>query len=93
MAQAYVDPERLRDFAHRLKSFADLVENNAQSLNGRMGHLGESWRDQEYENFKQHFERTRLLLRKFTEEANRTAPLLERDAQAAEEYQQLKGNF
>jgi uncharacterized protein YukE len=93
MSQAYVDPERLRDFAQKLKSFTDLVENSTQALNGRMGHLGESWRDQEYENFKQQFERTKLLLRKFTEEANRTVPLLERDAQAAEEYQRLKGNF
>ena len=93
MAQAHVDPEVLRSFAQKLRSYAELIESTLQSTNGRLGHLSESWKDQEYETFKLHFDRTKMLLKKFTEETRKVTPLLERDAAAAEEYQRLKANL
>jgi len=87
MAQAYVDPEKLRDFANQLKSFAGNIEHIMDLLKGAMGRLGESWRDQEYMKFAQQYMAAQQLLSRFVEETRKTAPLLERDAQAIEEYQ------
>jgi hypothetical protein len=90
MSQAYVDPEELRAFAGKLKSFAEFVDGQANSITTDLGRLGETWRDQEYEDFVKYFNRTKQLLRKFTDEAKRAVPLLERDANLAEEFLRLK---
>lgn len=90
MSQVYVDPEELRAFASKLKSFAEFVDGQANSITTDLGRLGETWRDQEYEDFVKYFNRTKQLLRKFTDEAKRTVPLLERDANLAEEFLRLK---
>jgi hypothetical protein len=93
MSQVYVDPQQLRAFASKLKSFAEFVDGQANSITTDLGRLGETWRDQEYDDFIEYFNRAKQMLRKFTEETNRTVPLLERDADLAEEYLQLKSGI
>jgi len=86
MAQAHVDPEKLRSFALQLKHFAAAVENGVGGLRNGMGRLRETWKDQEYETFARQFVSTQELLKRLVQEIRKTAPLLERDAAAIEEY-------
>jgi len=51
-----------------------------------MGRLRETWKDQEYETFARQFVSTQELLKRLVQEIRKTAPLLERDAAAIEEY-------
>ena len=93
MTQIYTDPEKLRQFSADLKRFAEITHSHMEATKGRLGRLGDTWRDHEYEKFVQVFAGAQKLLRKFVEETNRIAPLLERDAEALEEYQRLKPNL
>jgi uncharacterized protein YukE len=90
MSEIYSDPEKLRDFAQKLKSFADLVEGTMGDLNSRLGRLGDTWRDQEYDYFVNKFATIKKRLNRFVTETRNTAPLLERDAAALEEYRRVR---
>lgn len=90
MPQAIVDPEELRRFAHNLKQFNNDLQNNMVVLHGQLVNLGNSWRDQESEKFKQEFEQTMVVVKRFVEAANDHIPFLMRKAQRAEEYLQQR---
>ncbi len=90
MDGAYVDPQKLRDFALSLKILAGFVEERVRELDGRLGRLGQSWRDQEFQKFRDQMRAARRRLSMFAEETKKVAPMLERDAQAAEAYQRIK---
>ncbi len=85
MTSAYVDTEKLRGFARQLKGFADSVDSSFRALKGELARLEGTWRDQEFEKFNRQFADANRLLSKFVDEANKTAPMIERDAQRAEE--------
>ncbi|HJQ32359.1 MAG TPA: WXG100 family type VII secretion target [Pyrinomonadaceae bacterium] len=85
MAQMHADPERMRRFAGDLKKFADAVSGEMSNIRGRLGRLGDTWQDQQYEAFVEIFARAEGVLKGFVEETRRAAPLIERDADAAEE--------
>ena len=90
MSQIESDPERIRLFAAQLKSFADYVQEGLGRVKVQVGRLGETWRDQEFEAFQGEFSRTYLLLNRFAEAANRTAPLLLRDAEALDDFLRVR---
>jgi uncharacterized protein YukE len=83
--QIHTDPERMRRFAGDLKKFADTVSSEMAGIRGRLGRLGDTWQDQQYEAFVGIFEKAESVLKNFVEETRRAAPLIERDAAAAEE--------
>lgn len=85
MAQIHTDPEKMRRFAGNLKKFADTVNNEMSSMKGKLGRLGETWQDQQYEGFVEIFLKAEKMLKDFVNETQRTAPLIERDAAAIEE--------
>lgn len=89
-SQIHVDPEKLRSFASELKHFTDTVNHSVNTLKNNVSHLGESWRDDEFEKFKREFDSVQRYLTKFVEEAKNTTPQLERDANNIEEYLKLK---
>lgn len=93
MPQIYTDPEKLRQFSGDLERFAEIAHSHMEATKGRLGRLGDTWRDQEYEKFSHVFADAQKLLRKFVEETRRIAPLLQRDAEALEEYQKFKPNL
>ena len=46
MAQAIMDPEKVRRFAEELQRFNSDLENRMIMLQARMGALGDTWQDQ-----------------------------------------------
>lgn len=90
-SQIHVDPERLRAFADELTSFVDVVEEQLNTLKRNVSQLGETWRDHEFESFRDEFEAAQRVLSQFAGEARQTVPSLKRDAERIEEYQNFRG--
>ncbi len=86
MAQAVMDPERVRRFAEELQRFNADLENRLVSLQARFTALGESWQDQEHEKFSEEFRQAMKTLKKFIETSGQHGPYLLRKAQRIEEY-------
>ncbi len=86
MAQAIVDPEQLRRFAHQLKQFNEELEDRMASLMGQLHALDTSWRDQEHKKFSEQFEDHMKRIARSIEATNEYAPYLMRKAQRIEEY-------
>jgi uncharacterized protein YukE len=86
MAQAMMDPEKVRRFADDLQRFNTDLENRLTLLQARFAALGDSWQDQEHEKFSEEFRQTMKALRKFVELSKVHTPYLLRKAQKIEEY-------
>jgi len=86
----FVDSHELRAFAAQLQRFSETLNDNLNRTQGQMGQLAESWQDEEFEQFRNVFVKAAPLLRQFIEEANKTVPALQRDAEAIDEYSRLK---
>ena len=86
MAQAVMDPEKVRRFAEELHRFNDDLQNRMSSLQARFAGLGDTWQDQEHEKFAEEFTQIMKALRKFVEISNLQTPYLLRKAQRIEEY-------
>jgi uncharacterized protein YukE len=90
MPQAIADPEELRRFAHSLKNFTNELQSQLAVLHGQLAALGNTWRDKEHEKFRQEFDQTVLVLKRFMETANEHVPFLLRKAGRVEEYLQQR---
>lgn len=88
MSQAIVDPAELRRFAHHLKQFNAELRERLSALHGHMLALGDTWRDQEHEEFVREFDQTASALEAFLENADQHIPTLLRKAERIEEYLQ-----
>jgi uncharacterized protein YukE len=86
MPQAIVNPEELRRFAQTLKRFNGDLRESVTALHAQLVGLGETWRDQEHDRFRQEFEQTMLVLERFLETADEHVPVLLRKAEHIEEY-------
>ena len=86
MAQAIMDPEKVRRFAEELQRFNRDLQNRMGSLQARFSALGDSWQDQEHTKFSEEFRDTMKVLKKFIETSNQHTPFLLRKAQRIEEY-------
>ena len=86
MAQAVMDPEKVRRFAEELHRFNGEVQNRMSSLQARFAALGDSWQDQEHEKFAEEFLQIMKAFKKFVEISNQQTPFLLRKAQRIEEY-------
>jgi hypothetical protein len=86
MSQAIVDPAELRRFASNLKRFNADLQVGLAGMHGQLIALGDSWRDQEHERFRQEFETTMHVLERFLEVAEEHIPFLLRKAERIEEY-------
>lgn len=86
MAQAIMDPERVRRFAEELQRFNSEMENRLTLLHARFIALGDTWQDQEHARFSEEFRQTFRTLKKFIEISNQQTPYLLRKAQRIEEY-------
>lgn len=86
MAQAIMDPERVRRFAEELQRFNSEMENRLTLLHARFVALGDTWQDQEHARFSEEFRQTFRALKKFIEISNQQTPYLLRKAQRIEEY-------
>ena len=86
MAQAVMDPEKVRRFAEELHRFNSDLQNRMISLQARFAALGDTWQDQEQQKFAEEFTQTMKALKKFVEVASQHSPYLLRKAQRIEEY-------
>jgi uncharacterized protein YukE len=86
MAQAVMDPEKVRRFADELQRFNADLENRLILLQARFGALGDTWQDQEHEKFAEEFKQVTRALKKFVELSKEHTPYLLRKAQRIEEY-------
>jgi len=86
MAQAIMDPEKVRRFAEELQRFNSDVENRLILLHTRFAALGDTWSDQEHEKFSEEFKSAMKALKKFVELSKEHRPFLLRKAQRIEEY-------
>ena len=86
MAQAIMDPEKVRRFAGELQRFNSDLENRLTLLHTRFAALGDTWSDQEQTKFAEEFKQTMKALKKFIEVSNQHTPFLLRKAQRIEEY-------
>ena len=86
MAQAIMDPEKVRRFAEELQRFNSDLENRMMMLQARLGALGDTWQDQEHEKFAEEFKTAIKALKRFVESSKEHTPYLLRKAQRIEEY-------
>ncbi len=86
MAQAIMDPEKVRRFADELRRFSSDLETRMTMLQARFAALGDTWQDQEHEKFAEEFKQTMKALKKFVEISQQHSPYLMRKAQRIEEY-------
>jgi uncharacterized protein YukE len=86
MSQAIVDPAEVRRFAANLKRFNADLQSSLAGLHGQLVALGDTWRDQEQERFRQEFEQTMHTLERFLEVSGEHIPFLLRKAERIEEY-------
>ena len=90
MPQAVIDPAELRRFAQNLKRFTAELQDQISVLSGQFAGLGDTWRDQEHEKFREEFEATMLVLARFIRVADEHVPFLLRKAERVEEYLQQR---
>jgi uncharacterized protein YukE len=90
MSQAVVDPAELRRFAFNLKRFNADLQTNLAGLHGQLLALGDTWRDQEHDKFRQEMEQTMQVLERFIEAGNLHIPFLLRKAERIEDYLQQR---
>jgi len=86
MAQAVVDPAELRRFATNLKRFNADLQVDLAGLHAQLLGLGDTWRDQEHDKFREEFEQTLKALEGFMELSGQYVPQLLRKAERIEEY-------
>jgi uncharacterized protein YukE len=86
MAQAIMDPEKVRRFAEELQRFNAEIENRMVLLHARFMALGDTWQDQEHEKFSEEFRQALKALKKFNELSKEHTPYLLRKAQRIEDY-------
>lgn len=88
--QAHADSERLRAFANELTDYSARIKQLDDDLQAALTRLGETFRDEEYERFREHFRSSRQRLLAFVEEIRSVTPKLRTDADDLAEYGRIK---
>lgn len=88
--QAHADPERLRAFAHELADYSERINQLDGEMQAALARLGETFRDDEYERFREHFRSSRQNLLAFVEDIKAVIPKLRTDADDLATYGQIK---
>ncbi|GIX05240.1 MAG: hypothetical protein KatS3mg114_1109 [Planctomycetaceae bacterium] len=86
MTQAIVNPEELRRFANLLREMNADLQDKLRVLIGQFEALGETWRDQEHEKFREQFLQYVHMAQQFVEANEEHIPFLLRKAERIEEY-------
>jgi hypothetical protein len=89
MPQAHADPEEIKKFARMLKVFNQDLTTNTSVLQGQFQSLEETWKDRQFQEFAQEFERLIHMLHQFVQSSEQQIPLLQRTAEKLDEYQSV----
>lgn len=90
MSRANIAPEEVRQVASRLKNRANEVQSIVSGLKSDIGNLGSAWQDEGYGRFKDVMEQTVKQLAQFREAAEAHAAFLDKKAQAAQAYLNIR---
>ena len=93
MAKVEADPEELRRFAARLRSFAGDLREKERALKADLHRLGESWRDEQFQRFDQEFRGFSQPLGRFLDGTDRFIEYLVRDKATPLEDFQRRGRL
>jgi uncharacterized protein YukE len=88
--QAHVDPEKLHVLSTDLSRLAGKIEQMENDLRGALAQLGRTFRDEEYDRFKELFLSSSQRLSGFVEAIRRLTPSLDRDAEELIAAQSIK---
>lgn len=89
MADAQVDPEKLRAFATRLSRYCLQATITSQGISGQLSKLGTSWRDPQYDQFVAAYQQASRVISGFAGEAEKLSVSLHQDARKAEVAQRI----
>ena len=92
-SQAVANPEELERFARDLKQFNTQLHDGMSRMQGQFTRLGETWRDQEHQNFAQEFEQTMRVLHHFMRSGEQQIPLNEQFSLQELPFDQPKHGF
>lgn len=88
--QVHADGEDIRAFARDLARFCDHVEFFDTTVRTELARLGDTFRDDGYEQFCDHFAESRKGLAKFLASGRLAAKELEQDAVAIDHFRKVK---
>jgi uncharacterized protein YukE len=89
-SEIHVDPDRLRAIAEELSMFSNDIKTELAVLESELARLGRSWRDDEFNKFKNATVPLHRILERFHEEITRSKPEMLADAEAIRAYQSLQ---
>jgi uncharacterized protein YukE len=86
MSQAIADPDDIERFAQHLQYFNDQLRQNISQLDGAFGNLGDTWQDQQYQQFAEEYTQTKQMVEHFLETADQFIPFLGHQVAVLREY-------
>lgn len=89
-SQANVDPEKLQVLSAELSTLASKIVQMESDLRGALAQLGRTFRDDEFDRFKELFLSSSQRLDGFVEAIRRLTPSLDRDAEELIAAQRIK---
>ena len=90
MQQIIQDPQKLRDFCDQLNGHASYWQSSIGQLETYMAHLGNSWRDEQFNEFGQEVTQLKSSLDEFATVTHTTISELLQDAERLEEYYRIQ---
>lgn len=90
MQQVIQDPQKLRDFCDQLNGHASYWQGSIGQLEAYMAQLGNSWRDEQFNEFGQEVTQLKSSLDEFATVTHTTIAELLRDAERLEEYYRIQ---
>lgn len=90
MQQVKQDPQKLRDFCDQLNGHASYWQSAITNLEAYMASLGNSWRDEQFNEFGREVAKLKLSLDGFAQTTHTTVSELLRDAESLEEYRSIQ---
>lgn len=89
-SQANADPEKLQVLSVELSTLASKIEQMESDLRGALIQLGRTFRDDEYDRFKELFLSSSRRLSGFVETVRRLTPSLDHDVELLIAAQRIK---
>ena len=84
------DPVKLREFCSDLSANAEFWNSTLKNIESGLAHLGESWRDDQFQDFRNQVYSVLRSIEGFSEDAKKTITELENDADAIEKIQNVR---
>ena len=90
MQQIRQDPQKLRDFCDDLSDHAGYWQSSIGQLEAYMAHLGNSWQDEQFNEFGKEVTQLKSSLDEFATVTRTTISELLQDAERLEVYYQIQ---